>query len=159
LPSPTATPAPSATATSSIYTGIFAELLFTDTSWVQVATDGVRQFQGELSAGTYRSWYAEERLELRIGNAGAVNVTINGQNQGTLGAPGEVIDRVFEIVDEQVAATTPTSAPTLGPVELTATAASTVVLLTPTPTGLPTIAPTTSTAITPTITPQATETP
>ena len=62
-----------------------------------MTVDDVRQFQGELEADTYRSWYGEERIELRIGNAGAVLVTVNGQALGTLGAVNEVVDRVFEI--------------------------------------------------------------
>jgi cytoskeleton protein RodZ len=103
---PTFTPLPSPTPSPPIYTGIFLELVFTDTSWIQVTTDGVRQFQGELGNGTYRSWYAEQRLELRIGNAGAVSLTVNGQPLGHLGAPGDVVDRVFEMVGEGVAEAT-----------------------------------------------------
>jgi cytoskeletal protein RodZ len=101
-PSVTLSPSPSPSPSPPIYTGIFLELLFTDTSWIQVTVDGVRQFQGELAEDTYRSWYGEERIELRIGNAGVVQVTINGQALGTLGEPGEVIDRVFEKGGEEV---------------------------------------------------------
>ncbi|HFD39882.1 MAG TPA: helix-turn-helix domain-containing protein, partial [Anaerolineae bacterium] len=104
---PTWTPSPSPSPSPPIYTGIFLELVFTDTSWIQVTVDGVREFQGELPAETRRSWYGEERIELRVGNAGAVQVTLNGQSLGTLGAPGEVVDRVFEKVDEEVIAATP----------------------------------------------------
>ena len=103
---PTFTPQPSFTPSPPVYTGIFLELVFTDTSWVQVTVDGVRQFQGELGADTYRSWYGEERIELRLGNAGAVLATVNGEFLGTLGAPGEVIDRVFEKVDDGVSEAT-----------------------------------------------------
>ena len=126
---PTFTPQPSFTPSPPVYTGIFLELVFTDTSWVQVTTDGVRQFQGELGADTYRSWYGEERVELRLGNAGAALVTVNGEFLGTLGAPNEVIDRVFETVDGGVSEATftpqvsgtltvePTVPPTLEPTE------------------------------------------
>ena len=108
---PTLTPSPSPSPTEPIYTGIFLELVFTDTSWIQVTVDGVRQFQGELEVGTYRSWYGEQRIELRVGNAGAVEVTVNGQAIGPLGEPGEVADRIFEIVDDQVTEATPTRVP------------------------------------------------
>jgi cytoskeletal protein RodZ len=145
-PTLTLTPPPSATPTEPVYTGIFLELVFTDTSWIQVSVDGVRQFQGELEVGTYRSWYGEERVELRVGNAGAVEVTINGQKLGPLGALGEVVDRTFEIVDNQVTEATPTGAPTLAPPDLTATAVA--------PTPMPTTTPTV--AVTPTVTITAT---
>jgi LysM repeat protein len=142
---PTFTPSPPPTPTEPIYTGIFLELVFTDTSWIQVTVDGVRQFQGELERGTYRSWYGEQRIELRAGNAGAVEATINGQRLGPLGGTGEVVDQVFEVVDNQVAAATPTRAPTLIPAEETATAEAP----TPTPTIMPTatITPTSTSSL------------
>ena len=109
--SPTWTPSPAPTSTPSVYTGIFLELVFTDTSWIQVTVDGVRQFQGELPIGTYRSWYGEDRIELRIGNAGAVMATINGQSLGALGNTGEVVERIFEKMGEQVSEASPTPQP------------------------------------------------
>jgi hypothetical protein len=112
---PTLTPEPSPTPTVPRYDGILLELVFTNTSWIQVTVDGVRQFQGELESGTYRSWYGEDRIELRIGNAGAVQLTINGQNLGALGEPGEVLDRVFEKVGEEVTEATVTPGPTPTP--------------------------------------------
>jgi len=140
---PTFTPSPSPTPSPPVYTGIFLELVFTDTSWIQVTVDGVRQFQGELGEGTYRSWYGEERIELRLGNAGAVEVTVNGQKLGKLGSQGEVVDRVFEKVGEQVAEATLTPQPTAG--------------LTPTLTVGPTLSPPTPTlAPTATLSPTAT---
>jgi len=130
---PTLSPSPSPSPSPPVYTGIFLELVFTDTSWIQVTVDGVRQFQGELEAGTYRSWYGEERVELRVGNAGAVQVTVNGQFLGALGAPGEVVDRVFEKVDDGVTEATFTP-------EVTGTL---TVEPTRPPTTEPTVAPTT----------------
>jgi len=120
----TLSPTPSATPSRPAYLGIFLELVFTDTSWIQVSVDGVRQFQGELEEGTYRSWYAEERLELRIGSAGVVQVTVNGKSLGTLGAVGEVVDRVFEKMGEGVTEATATVEPS-GTITVTATVAPT----------------------------------
>ena len=125
---PTRTPSPTPTSSPPVYTGIFLELVFSDTSWIQVTVDGVREFQGELESDTYRSWYGEERIELRIGNAGAVLVTVNGQYLGALGAEGEVIDRVFEKVGEDITEATVTPIPTTDD--------------TPEPTSAPTEAPT-----------------
>lgn len=108
-----------------------------------MSVDGVREFQGELEEGTYRSWYGDERIELRIGNAGAVQVTINGQNIGALGATGEVVDRVFEKLEDGVGQATLTPVTSVTPTESpkptegapTSTATTT---LTPTSTILPT---------------------
>ena len=122
---PTRTPSPTPSPSPPVYTGIFLELAFIDTSWIQVTVDGVREFQGELEADTYRSWYGEERIELRIGNAGAVWVTINGQFLGPLGEEGEVIDRVFEKVGDDVTEATVTPVPTTDETSEPRSAAST----------------------------------
>jgi cytoskeleton protein RodZ len=118
-PSLTPTLRPSLTPTPSpvIYTGIFLELVLSDTSWIQVTVDGLRKDSATFEAGTYKSYYGDERIELRIGNAGAVALTLNGQKLGTLGGPGEVADRVFEKVGEQVGAATltPEGSPTATP--------------------------------------------
>jgi cytoskeletal protein RodZ len=150
-PALTLSPSPPPTATEPVYTGIFLELVFTDTSWIQVSIDGIRQFQGELEAPTYRSWYGDERIELRVGNAGAVEVTVNGQRIGMLGEPDEVVDRIFEIADDGLLAGTPTPEPTVSPGQGTAgtevaTPTFSVTAVTPTETIAPTqaIAPTLS---------------
>ncbi len=152
---PTLTPSPSPSPSPPVYTGIFLELVFTDTSWIQVTVDGVREFQGELDTGTYRSWYGEERIELRVGNAGAVLVTINGQSLGTLGEPGDVVDRVFEKVGDDVTEATVTPMPTTD-----LTAEPTAAPPTPTRPATATLTPTrpATAALTPsaTITPTAT---
>jgi cytoskeletal protein RodZ len=149
--SPTLAPSPSVSPSPPVYMGIFLELVFTDTSWIQVTVDGVREFQGELDTGTYRSWYGEERIELRVGSAGAVLVTINGQSLGTLGAPGEVVDRVFEKVSEAVTVATVTPVPTTD-VTAEPTAAPPTSTLPPTATSAPSATPTTTATITPTAT-------
>jgi signal transduction histidine kinase len=60
--------------------------------------------------------------------------------------PGEVVDRIFEIVDDQVTEATPTAGPTLAAPELTGTAEAPV----------PTVAITAAPSITPSITATAT---
>ncbi len=145
-PEPTRTPTrtptrrPSPTLTEPVYTGIFLELAFTDLCWVQVTVDGVREFQGELESGTYRSWYGEQRVELRLGNAGAVEITLNGQRLGALGEPGEVIDRVFERVGDRTVEVTVTPVTPVTPTEEpTLTTTSEATPITPTLTITPTM--------------------
>ena len=67
-----------------------------------------------------------------------------------LGGPGDVVDCIFEVVDEQVSEATPTRAPTLAPPEQTATAEALVI---PTQTTTPTATLTPTLTITPTTTP------
>ncbi len=52
---------------------------------------------------------AEQQVDLRIGNAGGVEVTVNGQKLGTLGAIDEVVDVVFEKVGGEAVMVTPST--------------------------------------------------
>jgi cytoskeleton protein RodZ len=152
---PMVTPTRTPTPTRRVYTGITLELNFTNRSWVQVTLDGVRAFQGELDAGATLTWTAERQAVLRVGNAGAVEVTINGEALGTLGEEGEVVDRVFEVLGGDVLQKTTTPAAT-GTV-VTATLTAEMATGTPTVIGTPTMTPTLP--ISPTVTAVPTATP
>jgi len=90
LPSPTATtiPAPSPTPVR----GVEVVVTITERSWMRVTADGAIQplFEGELQSGDTRNWKAKDRIDMRVGNAAGVEVTVNGMRQGKLGASGEV---------------------------------------------------------------------
>ena len=87
-PMPTATPAPSATPR----TGVEVLINVTERTWLRIVVDNQSQpiFEGEVQAGTARTWTAKDRMDMRVGNAGGVEVTVNGLRQGKLGASGEV---------------------------------------------------------------------
>ena len=48
-----------------------------------------------MSAGDHQVWQANHQLSLRVGNASAVSLTVDGQALGRLGNPGDVVDKVF----------------------------------------------------------------
>jgi hypothetical protein len=102
-----------------------------------------------LEAGTRRSWYGENRVELRLGNAGGVEVTLNGQKLDPLGEPGEVVDRVFELVGEEISEATVTPVPT---VDLTAFPPTATETNTPAPSATSEISPTATLTATLTVT-------
>ncbi|MGH8867780.1 MAG: helix-turn-helix domain-containing protein [Actinomycetes bacterium] len=61
-------------------------------SWVSVRDPAGRQlFQGILADGTQRSFTDNRRLRLVLGNAGAVQLTVNGEALGVAGGSGEVV--------------------------------------------------------------------
>jgi hypothetical protein len=63
-----------------------------DRSWVAVsAADGSTLFEGVLEDGDRRSFADADALLLVVGNAGAVVLTVNGQDQGRMGRSGEVV--------------------------------------------------------------------
>ena len=67
----------------------------TDRSWVRAVADGVTVFEGFLSAGDQQVWQAKRQLTLRVGNASALTLTVNGRSVGRLGNPGDVVDETY----------------------------------------------------------------
>ena len=57
--------------------------------------DGAFVYEGVPTAGQVLNWQGVEGVTIRVGNAGAINVTMNGQPYGTLGAIGEVTEHTF----------------------------------------------------------------
>jgi len=100
-PSSTPTPVPpTGTPTPIVYNAVTVELIITQPSWTQILADDVKVFEGVLQPGDNRIWTGQRRVAVRVGNAGGVEVVVNGQSQGILGGEGEVIDRVYEKVDD-----------------------------------------------------------
>lgn len=65
--------------------------------WVEVRADGETVFSGTLEAGHSKTFYAEETLWFKAGNAGVLSVTYNGRELESLGAPGEVVVLEFPL--------------------------------------------------------------
>ena len=89
-PASTSQPAPPTAAASSQRLVIKA----VEPTWVRVQSDGGRIAEELLPAGASREWTAERRFLLTIGNAGGVEVTLNGRSLPPLGARGTVIQRL-----------------------------------------------------------------
>jgi transcriptional regulator with XRE-family HTH domain len=60
--------------------------------WLRVVVDGTVSIQGTFQAGVVKT-VRGKRILLRVGNAGAAYLTVDGQNIGRLGAPGQVVER------------------------------------------------------------------
>jgi hypothetical protein len=99
-PLPTDTPTPTITPTPLYYTGVTVELVITEESWVQVLVDEAKAFEGVLQAGERRHWTGDRQVAVRAGNAGGVEVIVNGESRGRMGEPSQVVDQVWEKLDE-----------------------------------------------------------
>lgn len=92
----TSAPAAAAPAPATPQAGrITVVLTVSEESWLRVIVDGTRIFQGHMYPGDTGTWTAERELEIRIGNAGGVTVTVNGRDLGIPGRPGEVVTLRF----------------------------------------------------------------
>ncbi len=81
-------------------------------SWVSVSGDGVVQYTGTMQVGESKSFSANDKIDLRTGNAGGIQLQLNGNPVPPLGAPGQVVEKTFTrsgagIDSPAVAATSP----------------------------------------------------
>jgi cytoskeleton protein RodZ len=99
---PSTTPSPSdsssngavlATKTSDVRVVINA---ISGSTWLGITdSSGLQIFSGKLDQGVSRTYSGRELLRFVIGNAGAVNLNVNGKDLGTPGAIGEVVHLEF----------------------------------------------------------------
>jgi len=71
------------------------EVRATGRSWLLVVADQRPVFEGFVHAGDARRWDARAAIRIRVGNAGAVTLAVDGRDLGRLGRPGEVVDRTY----------------------------------------------------------------
>jgi uncharacterized protein DUF4115 len=76
-------------------------------TWIKVEWDSAATFQGFLESGDSKSVIAHSRVTLRAGNAGGVNVTVNGKLIGLLGSAGDVVDKQWVFDDAGAVASVP----------------------------------------------------
>jgi cytoskeleton protein RodZ len=86
---PPAVNAESASTQPNANTAVHLEITASEPVWVLVRTDGKFAFTGTLDANTKRTVDATKDVLLRLGNAGGVTVTLNGQPIPTLGPKGQ----------------------------------------------------------------------
>jgi cytoskeletal protein RodZ len=63
-----------------------------ETVWLRVHCDKRLVFEGTLKKGSRETWNAQEYFLLRIGNADAVQFTLNGKALGRMVPPGKIRD-------------------------------------------------------------------
>jgi len=63
--------------------------------FVRVKSDGRVIFQNILRMGMPESWQAENKIELSLGNAGAVEIEVNGKRMPPLGKRGQSLKNIL----------------------------------------------------------------
>ena len=63
--------------------------------WVEVKTDGTLNYSGILEQGEEMYFQAEEKINIRLGNAGVVTLIYNDENIGLAGPTDKVVDLEF----------------------------------------------------------------
>jgi len=63
--------------------------------FIQVKSDGRVIFQNILKKGRSESWQAKDKIELSLGNAGAVELEVNGKRISGMGRRGQAIKNIL----------------------------------------------------------------
>ena len=63
-------------------------------TWVRVQVDEGQVAEELLQAGAVREWTAARRFVLTVGNAGGIELDLNGKRMPALGARGAVIQKL-----------------------------------------------------------------
>ncbi len=82
--------APAAGAASSL------ALVLSAPSWLRVTVDGSVSMEGTFPAGTSKTFHGKT-AQVRIGNAGGVEIYVDGKDVGKLGKPGDVVEHAFTL--------------------------------------------------------------
>jgi len=95
-----ASAAPAAAVQSDVVpAGLTMTLVASGQCWIRAVADGAKTIERILRAGETVELRGENQIVLRVGDAAAVRVTINGQAMAPLGARGEVITHRFSRAD------------------------------------------------------------
>ncbi len=82
-------------------------------SWVSVTVDGKLLFSGILQPNDRREINAEEKVKVITGNAGGIDVSLNGKNIESIGPKGQVRTVELTRAGAQVVSRTPKPGPLL----------------------------------------------
>lgn len=88
---PSVSPSPKATATPQPHT---LSVILSAPSWLRVSVDGSVSIEGTFPAGTHKTFHGSN-AQVRVGNAGGVEITVDGRPVGKLGAAGDVVEKTF----------------------------------------------------------------
>lgn len=71
-------------------------LVLSSPSWLRVTVDGNVSIEGTFPAGTTKTFHGKNAL-VRVGNAGGVEIFVDGKDVGKLGKMGDVAERAFTL--------------------------------------------------------------
>jgi cytoskeleton protein RodZ len=91
-----ATPQPRPTPVRALDGANSLALVLSATSWLRVTVDGSVSMEGTFPAGTSKTFHGKNAL-VRIGNAGGVEVYVDGKDVGKLGKSGDVVEQAFTL--------------------------------------------------------------
>lgn len=84
-----------ATLQKEMISGITLVIRARQNCWLSLKVDGKLVFQRVLEKGRFENWQAKDKMELSLGNAGAVELEVNGQLFSNLGRRGQPVKNIL----------------------------------------------------------------
>jgi cytoskeletal protein RodZ len=94
-PTPTVTEPAVDSTTPASTANVSMTLSASDAVRIDVVIEGTHVFKGEMLAGESKNFDSDSSISVYFSDAGAIDVTVNGENLGRLGGTGEVLRRTF----------------------------------------------------------------
>ena len=88
-------PTPVANANPAPSENVSVQARFNDRCWTLVTVDGAVVYEGVIDGGQTLTWEGKDNINVRLGNAGAVEFFQDGKSLGVQGAIGDVVDKTF----------------------------------------------------------------
>jgi cytoskeleton protein RodZ len=66
-----------------------------DNSWLRIVVDGKLEMEGVYPKGTQRTFAGRSAI-VRVGNAGGVDISVDGKDLGPMGGLGDVAERAYQ---------------------------------------------------------------
>jgi cytoskeleton protein RodZ len=96
---------------------VHVEMAANDAVWVLVRVDGKFAYTGVIDAGAHKVFDGTKDVEVRLGNAGGMNISLNGKPIGSTGPKGQVRNVQFTSGGFQIESPKPPAAAGLDPLD------------------------------------------
>jgi len=87
---PPSAPVPAAVSTPSEVSPIRVAFTPSEPVWVSIKSDGTRAYTGTLEGQKTREFDASQKMTVLVGNAGSLDISLNGKPIGPIGGKGEI---------------------------------------------------------------------
>lgn len=77
------------------YDDVEVTATFSADCWLEVKADGKTIYEGTLKKGDSQTWKGQDKVTVRVGDAGAVSFFVNGKDLGKAGKDGQVANKTF----------------------------------------------------------------
>ncbi|NMC27525.1 MAG: helix-turn-helix domain-containing protein [Syntrophomonadaceae bacterium] len=79
--------------------GIVLKITARQDCWLEVSADGISAYAQTMPAGTEQTFNARDRVAVRAGNAGGIELNLNGRQLAPLGTEGQVVVKEYTLSD------------------------------------------------------------